>query len=587
MSYKLLLSDVQRHLELTLLAFWGDSFRILPQADQKMVPTVRSGTIFLPEFITASSAIEARQSFLSAAFHACAHLLYSKPQDSVGLNNRQLVLISLLEDARVEYLAAQAFPGMRTLFRNQFTRLPENNLQFEEIAYAVAYALVNGNDGVDDGQNPFVSKAMRLFAQAVDEDAENPQLFRDIGLALANDIGQMRISMNERDEFRLIDYRDDNSFLWNDYEEVAMENGTAEEVEEPVSVTGMGYEEVLDGRAVSSYREDAADVEGLVFSTVPEAVQSTLLNHEPRHQMYLYPEWDYKIDRWKKEWCSLDEITLVDQNSTELEQRVNRYRNFVKKLQRIVQSYQSQMHRRKKQEDGVELDFDAMIDQLVELKKGGAASESRIYIDHVKEREHELSLLVLVDLSESMNDLHEAGGSTGQSVLDLTLDSTVVLAELLDSLGHSYAIQGFNSNGRGEVSYYNFKDFDDQTDASLASLGQARAEYSTRLGAALRHAFYKISKRPERHKLILVITDGEPSDIDVYDPQYLIEDSAMAVKDIESSGCKTFCLSLDKNADQYVQKIFRRGHFEVVEHPERLPQILTKLYVKVFKSFLA
>nr|WP_256438070.1 VWA domain-containing protein [Thiomicrorhabdus sp. 6S3-12] len=242
------------------------------------------------------------------------------------------------------------------------------------------------------------------------------------------------------------------------------------------------------------------------------------------------------------------------------------------------------MHRRKKQEDGVELDFEALVDQLVELKKGGAASESRIYIDHVRERQHELSLLVLLDLSESMNDPHAEGA---ESVLDLTLDSTVVLSQLLDGLGHSYAIQGFNSNGRGEVSYYNFKDFDGESETSLAALGQAKAAYSTRLGTALRHAFHKISRRPERHRLILVITDGQPSDIDVYDPQYLIEDSAVAIKDIESAGCKTFCLSLDKNADDYVQKIFRKGHYEVVEHAEKLPQILTKLYLKVFKSFLA
>ncbi|MBF6058628.1 MULTISPECIES: nitric oxide reductase activation protein NorD [Thiomicrorhabdus] len=518
---------------------------------------------------------------MSAALHAAAHLIYSSPQDSNGLNNRQLVLISLLEDARVEALCYQHFPGIQSLFRKRFQKEPSNTLLFEEIAYAVAYALVNGEK---TSENPFVTKAVHLFDQAFAEDPHDPSLFRAVGLALANDIGQMRISMNERDEFSLVDYRDDNSYLWNTFEEVATETGQANEVEEPVSVTGVGYEEVQDGKAVSSYKEGELEVDGLVFSAVEEEVQSTLLNHAPTHQMYLYPEWDYKIARCKQQWCSLDEIRLHEQNSDELSQRINRYKSFVKKLQHIIQSYQSQMHRRKKQEDGIELDFEAIIDYLVELKKGGAGSESRIYIDHVRERQHELSLLVLLDLSESMNDPHAAGE---ESVLDLTLDSTVVLSELLDSLGHSYAIQGFNSNGRGEVSYFNFKDFDDESDAALATLGLAEAAYSTRLGAALRHAFYKIAKRPERHKLILVITDGQPSDIDVYDPQYLIEDSAVAVREIEASGCKTFCLSLDKNADRYVQKIFRRGQFEVVEHAEKLPQILTKLYLKVFKSFLA
>lgn len=580
MSYTVFLSDLQRQLELTLLAFWGDSFRVLPLTDNKMVPTVRAGTIFLPELIEGDSIEEARQGFLSASFHAAAHLVYSAPQNSSGLNNRQLVLVSLLEDARVEYLAARKFPGMQSIFRKRFQRLPSNSLLFEEIAYAVAYALANEAATSD---NPFVIKAVSLFLHAFSDYPDDQSLFRSIGLALANDIGQMRISMNERDEFKLVDYRDDNAYLWNDYELVATETAPASDSEEPASVTGVEYTEVFDGVSVSSHKEGVPEVDGLVFKVSKEDVQSSLLNHAPTHEMYSYPEWDYKIGRWKSKWCTLDEITLHERCSESLKQRVERYRSLVKELQHIIQSYQSQMHRRKKQEDGIELDFEAIVDYLVELKKGGVPQESRIYIDHVRERQHDLSLLVLLDLSESMNDSHSA---SRESVLDLTLDATVVLAELLDRLGHSYAIQGFNSNGRGEVRYFNFKDFGDASGTSLATLGWASAAYSTRLGAALRHAFYKISKRPERHKLILVITDGQPSDIDVYDHQYLIEDAAVAVRSIESTGCKTFCLSLDKNADSYVQRIFKKGHFEVVEREEKLPRLLTKLYLKIFKSFL-
>ncbi|CAN8142612.1 nitric oxide reductase NorD protein [uncultured Thiomicrorhabdus sp.] len=151
-------------------------------------------------------------------------------------------------------------------------------------------------------------------------------------------------------------------------------------------------------------------------------------------------------------------------------------------------------------------------------------------------------------------------------------------------MGHAYAIHGFNSNGRGDVSYLNIKDFEQTASDALVNLSSVTAEYSTRLGAALRHARHKIENRDERHKLILVITDGQPSDIDVYDDKYLIEDAAMAVKLMEASGCRSFCLSLDKDADDYVQRIFRKGHYEVVEHPSKLPQILMKLYLNVFKS---
>ncbi|MDG6773695.1 VWA domain-containing protein [Thiomicrorhabdus sp. ZW0627] len=582
MKYKLLLNEVQRQLELTLLAVYEEHFRVLPLSENEIAPAVRAGAIFLPEFIEADSVQEAQQFFLSAALHAAAHLVFSLPTDSSGLNNRQLVLSSLIEDARIERLASQKFPGMAKLFKRNFTKQPTSSLLFEEIAYSVAYALANGSSKFD---NPFIEKAVRLFNEAVAEDIHDPNLFKSVGLALANDIGQMRISMNERDEFVLVPYRDDNSYLWDKFEEVAsQQDDQSSDVQESVSVTGMGYEEVLDGRSVADYDEKALPDEGLVFKAVEEEVQSQLLSKSKVLSEYSYPEWDYKIARWKRDWCSLNEIVFTERAQDALEHRVDKYRNFVKKLQQIINSYQSEMHRRKKQEDGTELDFESIIQYMVDFKMGSAGAESRIYIDHIKERQHELSLLVLLDLSESMNDPDVDGKNT---VLDLTLDSTVVLSELLDSLGHSYALHGFNSNGRGEISYYNIKDFDQDSESSLQSLGLVEAAYSTRLGAALRHAFHKISKRRERHKLILVITDGQPSDIDVYDAQYLIEDSAIAVKEIESAGCKTFCLSLDKNADEYVQKIFRKGHYEVVEQPSKLPQVLTKLYLKVFKSFLA
>ncbi|NCN67892.1 MAG: VWA domain-containing protein [Thiomicrospira sp.] len=581
MRYTLFLSDVQRQLELTLLAIFEKHFRVLPLFGDGIVPTICEGTILLPEFIEAESVQDAQQCFLSAALHGAAHLIYSYPLGSSGLNNRQLVLISLIEDARVEWLADRNFPGMSAFFHRHFVKSPSDALVFEEMAYSVAYALATKQTVFE---SRFVSKAVRLFNQAVAEDIHNPQIFKAIGLALANDMGQMRISMNEKAPFILVPYRDDNAYLWNDYQETDVENDAPLDGQETASVTGMAYNEILDGRSVSEFNKDATLEEGLVFQAVQEDAQSNLLNQPQWVSEFVYPEWDYKIARWKRDWCSLNEFVFADDSESALDHRVDKYRYFVKKLQQIINTYPSQMHRRKKQEDGNELDLEAIIQYRVDFKMGCAGAESKIYIDHVKERHQELSLLVLLDLSESMNDLDIDNENT---ILDLTLDSTVVLSELLGSLGHSYAFHGFNSNGRGSVSYFNIKDFDQDSETSLRSLSQVKAGYSTRMGAALRHAFYKILKRRERHKLILVITDGQPSDMDVYDDQYLIEDAAIAVNEIESSGCKLFCLSLDKNADRYVQKIFRKGHYEVVERPSKLPLVLTKLYLKVFKSFLA
>jgi nitric oxide reductase activation protein len=195
-----------------------------------------------------------------------------------------------------------------------------------------------------------------------------------------------------------------------------------------------------------------------------------------------------------------------------------------------------------------------MINYRVESFVSGANAQSKIYMDSENQGLQEFALLVLLDLSESMNDVMPA---ESRRLLELTLDATVVLSSVLERLGHAYGIYGFNSKGRHQVNIMNLKDFDEPFEA-LNCLEAIQGAYSTRLGAGLRHAYAKISQRQERHKLVLVITDGQPSDIDVYDPQYLIEDARRVVNEMESVGCKTFCLSLDKSGDAYTHKIFRK-----------------------------
>ncbi|CAN8139727.1 nitric oxide reductase NorD protein [uncultured Thiomicrorhabdus sp.] len=579
MAYCVQLNQIQRQLELTLYALWGKPFNVLPLSEGEMAPKIQEGVIYLPSVISADTAVLAEEQFLCSALHAAAHDIYSIPSDSSGLNNRQLVLISLFEDARVEYLASLKFNGIQRLFSQQFKKQPSSSFMFDELLYAIAFSLINK---VSDDSHPLVCKAVTLFYQSVNTNVHNPDLFRSAALAIANDIGQMRISMNETKEFVLCSYRDDNAYLWRCFDEVSSVDSEQGMPRDSVSVTGVAYQEVEDGSTVADFDDREAVVSnGLVFQSVEHEAQSSLRSLVRVTGDYQYPEWDYKIARWKTGWCTLQEKVLRGQHSGALQDKLEQYRPFINKLLRIVQSYQAQMHRMKKQEEGVELDFDAIIDLMAELRTGASSAESKIYIDHLKQHRQEVALLVLIDLSESMNDLLDEGD---KSVLDLTKDSTVVLSELLDGLGHAYAIHGFNSNGRGDVSYLNIKDFEQTASDALVNLSSVTAEYSTRLGAALRHARHKIENRDERHKLILVITDGQPSDIDVYDDKYLIEDAAMAVKLMEASGCRSFCLSLDKDADDYVQRIFRKGHYEVVEHPSKLPQILMKLYLNVFKS---
>jgi nitric oxide reductase activation protein len=188
-------------------------------------------------------------------------------------------------------------------------------------------------------------------------------------------------------------------------------------------------------------------------------------------------------------------------------------------------------------------------------------------------------VLVLLDLSESTNDRVPG---TFTSVLDLSREATVLLADAMSQIGDTFAIHGFASNGRHEVEYYRLKDFDQPyDDTAKEHLAGMRGRLSTRMGVAIRHAGQFLRYRRSSRKLVLLITDGEPSDVDVRDPRYLRADARKAVEVLARSGVHTFCMTLDPKADEYVKQIFGERNYMVVDHISRLPEKLPMLYMRV------
>lgn len=149
-------------------------------------------------------------------------------------------------------------------------------------------------------------------------------------------------------------------------------------------------------------------------------------------------------------------------------------------------------------------------------------------------------------------------------------------------MGDPFAIHGFASDGRHDVQYYRFEDFnqhfDDEAKARLAGM---KGGLSIRMGAAMRHAGQHLLKQPERRKWILLVTDGEPADIDERDPQHLRHDTRKAVEELYTMGGLTYCLTLGPNADQYVRRIFGENHYTIIDHVQCLPEQLPMLFANL------
>jgi nitric oxide reductase activation protein len=188
--------------------------------------------------------------------------------------------------------------------------------------------------------------------------------------------------------------------------------------------------------------------------------------------------------------------------------------------------------------------------------------------------------MLLLDLSESLNE-KVAGG--GQTILELSQEAVSLLAWSIEALGDPFAIAGFHSDTRHEVRYHHIKGFTEGWDDTVKGrLAAMEAGWSTRMGAALRHAGHYLAARKADKKILLLLTDGEPADIDVTDPQHLRSDAKKAVEELATKGVTTFCLSLDPNADEYVRDIFGQ-HWRVLDRIERLPEQLPMIYMALTK----
>ncbi|MDH5232194.1 MAG: VWA domain-containing protein, partial [Gammaproteobacteria bacterium] len=264
-------------------------------------------------------------------------------------------------------------------------------------------------------------------------------------------------------------------------------------------------------------------------------------------------------------------------NASDIDRLLEKHALLVKRIKQLLDLLKPQNYVRVRyQEDGSELDLDVAIRSLIDFKSG-SNPDPRINMSH-KHDARDFAVFLLLDLSASLNDIPE--GST-QSILQLSQEAVALLGFAIENLGDKFAIAGFSSNTRHEVRYQHIKGYSEHWDDTVkARLAAMEAGYSTRMGAAMRHAAHYLEAQQADKKLLLVLTDGEPSDIDVDDPQLLIQDSHKAVQELDQKGIYTYCINLDAHADDYVQDIFGK-QYTVIDKVERLPEKLSQVFMSI------
>jgi nitric oxide reductase activation protein len=114
-------------------------------------------------------------------------------------------------------------------------------------------------------------------------------------------------------------------------------------------------------------------------------------------------------------------------------------------------------------------------------------------------------------------------------------------------------------------------------------LAALRSSHSTRLGAAIRHAGSYLSQRRAFRKVLLVLTDGEPSDIDVPEARYLAEDARRATHQIRRRGIDPFAFGIGNGSFSQLDRIFGERRVLRIPRVEVLPQRVLQLYAELKK----
>jgi nitric oxide reductase activation protein len=228
------------------------------------------------------------------------------------------------------------------------------------------------------------------------------------------------------------------------------------------------------------------------------------------------------------------------------------------------------------QEDGDDIDLDALILRITD-RRAGADTSDRVYIRR-EVRQRQVATAFLIDMSGSTGRQIESGQ---RRVIDVEKEGLVLLSEALEAIGDQYALYGYSGQGRHQVDFMVLKDFEETQRYRIAQrIDGVTPLQQNRDGAAIRHATMKLLKCPARHRLLFLLSDGKPLD-EGYDEEYALEDTKMALREARLAGIIPFCLTVDREANDYLRRMYGEVRFMIVDNigtlPERLPRLYSRL----------
>ncbi len=356
-------------------------------------------------------------------------------------------------------------------------------------------------------------------------------------------------------------FRLESMFSWSEFSKLDRGSDDSDEDEEEFQRVA----EDLD-KITLSQQQNQRSARIKIDLDLPSASEDDI----PMGQGIKHPEWNYKTQQLEQDRCLILPMLPKDSTAKKLPVRLQK---IAKVIQAQFEQLQSVRYWLKAQPQGEELDLAAWLDFHVESQI--APTEEKGLYQSFRGNNRDISTLLLADISMS-TDAHL---DNDNRVIDVVQDSMLLFGEALDAVGDRFAMYGFSSVRRNNVRYSLLKNFNESYSDEIRGRVQAlRPGFYTRMGAAIRQSTKILAEQQSTQKLMLILTDGKPNDIDHYEGRFGIEDTHQAINEARKLGIKPFCITIDVEAEAYLPYLFGSDGYTMILKPDQLPLRLPQLY---------
>jgi len=315
-------------------------------------------------------------------------------------------------------------------------------------------------------------------------------------------------------------------------------------------------------------------MEGITPSMYPEDLESDggehLLGADPNEDLrnaITYREWDYTRQRYREAFCTLNEFDVPTGEQGFVEETLEKYQGLLKSIKKTFEAVLGESRLQRKQSQGDDIDIDALVEAFADLSSGREMSDY-VYTRY-RNIDRNIAVMFMVDMS----------GSTLGWVNDAERESLILLCEALETLGDRYAIYGFSGRTNKRCEIYRVKRFDESyTDVVRERISGMRPKSYTRMGVAIRHLGHLLNLTHARTKILITLSDGRPEDYGGYKGRYGIEDTRHALLELRRDGVHSFCITIDKEAQDYLPHMYGVANYAVIDEVKKLPLKVADIY---------